>query len=64
MKQFCIDVIIGLAKQFSQLKLSDDYSFLDKLREECLDYILSSTDLFPMQKNIMKLEKYVTISGK
>jgi len=40
-----LDVVIGLAKQFPQINLSDDYSSLYKLREECLDYILSSTDL-------------------
>ena len=39
-----IDSVIGLAKRFPQLELSDAPS-LDKLREECLDYILSPSDL-------------------
>ena len=39
-----LDTVIGLAKRFPQLQLSD-VSCLDKLREECLDYILSPADL-------------------
>ena len=39
-----LDAVIGLAKCFPQLQLSD-VSCLDKLREECLDYILSPADL-------------------
>ena len=39
-----LDTVIGLAKRFPQLQLSD-MSCLDKLREECLDYILSPADL-------------------
>jgi len=57
-----IDVVIGLANKFSQLKLSDDYSSFDKLSEECLDCILSSTDISNAEE--LQLEKYVTIGGK
>ena len=39
-----VDTAIGLAKCFPQLELSNASS-LDKLREECLDYILSPMDL-------------------
>ena len=37
------DIAVSLAKCFPQLEMSDPTS-LDKLREECLDCILSSMD--------------------
>lgn len=43
-KKLNVEKAIGLAKRFPQLELSDS-TMLDKLREECLDYILSPTDL-------------------
>ena len=42
-KKLKAETAISLAKRFPQLELSD--SSLDKLREECLDYILSPTGL-------------------
>ena len=39
-----IDSVVGLAKRFLQLELSDASS-LDKVRKECHDYILSPSDL-------------------
>ena len=62
-----IDTIIGLAKRFPQLKLSNASS-LDKLREECLDYILSPMDL-PVPAEYTGADKvkdlvWVDIGGK
>ena len=39
-----INIVLNLAKHFPQLEISDPIA-LDKLREECLDYTLSSMDL-------------------
>ena len=39
-----INIVLNLAKRFPQLEISDSIA-LDKLREECLDYTLSSMDL-------------------
>ncbi len=39
-----ISIALKLAERFPQLEISDTFS-LDKLREECLDYTLSSADL-------------------